>query len=90
VTVETGSRVHITVRYFGAACAAAGCDSDQLTVRRGATVGELVEGLGGRSQELARVLFRCSFLCDGMAVRDRAQPLRAGNTIDVLPPFAGG
>jgi len=25
-----------------------------------------------------------------MAVRDRAQPLRAGNTIDVLPPFAGG
>ena len=56
MTAETGSRVHITVRYFGAACAAAGSESDQLTVRPGATVGELVEGLGGRSQELARVL----------------------------------
>ncbi|MGC1156131.1 MoaD/ThiS family protein [Mycobacterium sp.] len=90
MTAGIGSRVHITVRYFGAARAAAGSESDQLTVRPGATVGELVEGLGGRSQELARVLFRCSFLCDGMAVRDRAQSLRAGNTIDVLPPFAGG
>ncbi|MFZ3318150.1 MoaD/ThiS family protein [Mycobacterium sp.] len=90
MTAETGSPVHITVRYFGAARAAAGSESDQLTVRPGATVGELVEGLGGRSQELARVLLRCSFLCDGMAVRDRAQSLRAGNTIDVLPPFAGG
>ena len=78
------------MRYFAAARAAAGSDSEQLTVRTGATVGELVDGLGGRSRELARVLVRCSFLCDGLAVRDQAQPLQAGNTIDVLPPFAGG
>jgi sulfur-carrier protein len=80
----------ITVRYFAAARAAAGSDSEQLSVRFGATVSELVDGLGGRSQELARVLSRCSYLCDGVAVRDQAQPLQAGNTIDVLPPFAGG
>ena len=85
VTVDT-----ITVRYFAAARAAAGSESEQLTVRSGATVAELVDTLGGRSQELARVLGRCSFLCDGMAVRNKTQPLRAGNTIDVLPPFAGG
>jgi molybdopterin converting factor small subunit len=85
VTVDT-----ITVRYFAAARAAAGSDSEQLTVRSGVTVGELVDTLGGRNQELARVLARCSFLCDGVAVRDQAQPLAAGNTIDVLPPFAGG
>lgn len=78
------------MRYFAAARAAAGSDSEQLTVGTGATVGELVDGLGGRSRELARVLVRCSFLCDGLAVRDQAQPLQAGNTIDVLPPFAGG
>ena len=78
------------MRYFAAARAAAGSDSEQLTVRSGATVAELVDGLGGRSGELARVLVRCSFLCDGVAVRDQAQPLQAGNTIDVLPPFAGG
>ena len=85
MTAET-----ITVRYFAAARAAAGSDSEELTVRPGATVAELVDGLGGRSQELARVLVRCSFLCDGVAVRDQAHLLRAGNTIDVLPPFAGG
>jgi molybdopterin synthase sulfur carrier subunit len=82
--------VTITVRYFAAARAAAGSESEQLAVRAGATVGELVDTLGGRSPELARVLSRCSYLCDGMAVRDHAQPLQAGNTIDVLPPFAGG
>ena len=85
VTVDT-----ITVRYFAAARAAAGSDSEQLTVRSGATVGELVDTLAGRSQELARVLGRCSYLFDGLAVRNKAQPLQAGNTIDVLPPFAGG
>jgi molybdopterin converting factor small subunit len=82
--------VTITVRYFAAARAAAGSECEQLAVRAGATVGELVDTLGGRSPELARVLSRCSYLCDGMAVRDQAQPLQAGNTIDVLPPFAGG
>jgi sulfur-carrier protein len=82
--------VTITVRYFAAARAAAGSESEELAVRAGATVGELVDTLGGRSPELARVLSRCSYLCDGMAVRDQAQPLQAGNTIDVLPPFAGG
>jgi sulfur-carrier protein len=85
VTAET-----ITVRYFAAARAAAGSDSEELMVRPGATVAELVDGLGSRSQALAHVLVRCSFLCDGVAVRDQAHLLRAGNTIDVLPPFAGG
>ena len=85
MTVET-----ITVRYFAAARAAAGSESEQLTVRAGATVGELIDTLGARSQELARVLGRCSYLCDGLAVRDQGQPLQAGTTIDVLPPFAGG
>ena len=78
------------MRYFAAARAAAGSESEQLAVPAGVTVGELVDTLGGRSAELARVLSRCSYLCDGMAVRDQAQPLQAGNTIDVLPPFAGG
>ena len=90
MTDQAASAVGITVRYFAAARAAAGSDSEELTVRSGATVAELVDGLGGRSQELARVLVRCSFLCDGVAVRDKAQLLQAGNTIDVLPPFAGG
>jgi sulfur-carrier protein len=82
--------VSIVVRYFAAARDAAGSESEQLTVRPGATVGTLVDELSTRNSELGRVLTRCSFLCDGIAVRDKAQPLRAGATVDVLPPFAGG
>jgi hypothetical protein len=33
---------------------------------------------------------RCSFLSDGFAVRDTAKALTTPQTIDVLPPFAGG
>ena len=87
---EKAPPVHITVRYFGAALAAAGSDAEQLAIRSGASVDELVDGLARRSPKLAGVLLRCSFLCDGVAVRDRAQLLRTGNTVDVLPPFAGG
>ena len=82
--------LHITVRYFGAALAATGADAEQLAIRSGASIDDLIDSLGRHGPTLVRVLLRCSFLCDGMAVRDRAQPLRAGNTIDVLPPFAGG
>lgn len=81
---------HITVRYFAAARAAAAVESEQVTLTPGATMAHLVDQLSGRSDELARVLSRCSYLYDGVAVRDHTAPLRAGTTIDVLPPFAGG
>lgn len=82
--------ISVTVRYFAAARAAAGVESETVPVRPGATVAELVDGLAGRDARLATVLSRCSYLCDGVAVRDDSAPLRPGNTIDVLPPFAGG
>jgi molybdopterin synthase sulfur carrier subunit len=80
----------VTVRYFAAARAAAGADTETLHLQPGTTLAGLVEQLGGRGPELARVLSRCSFLCDGMAVRDRARVLASDQTVDVLPPFAGG
>ena len=86
----TAELIEVDVRYFAAAGAAAGSDVEQLTVPAGITVGGLVDELSGRSAELARVLLRCSYLCDGVAVRDTAQALCTGNTVDVLPPFAGG
>jgi sulfur-carrier protein len=90
VTAQTARLIDVGVRYFAAAQAAAGADAEQLTVRAGVSVGQLVEELSSRNPELARVLLRCSYLCDGVAVHDKAQPLQPGNTIDVLPPFAGG
>jgi molybdopterin synthase sulfur carrier subunit len=82
--------IHVTVRYFAAARAAAGAESETLVVRPGTTVSELVDRLAVRGTGLATVLSRCSYLCDGIAVRDETAALRSGDTIDVLPPFAGG
>lgn len=80
----------VSIRFFAAARAAAGADATELTVDPGATVADVVSELCCRSDELARVLQRCSYLCDGIAVRDQARVLRSGQTLDVLPPFAGG
>ena len=82
--------IQVTVRYFAAALAAAGADSETMTLRSGTTVAELVKALAGRGELLANVLNRCSYLRDGVAVRDQTIALRSGDTIDVLPPFAGG
>ena len=45
--------------------------------------------LAARHPELGRVLTRCSFLLDEVAVRDVGAPA-SGAMLDVLPPFAGG
>jgi sulfur-carrier protein len=82
--------IQVTIRYFAAARAAAGAESETVVLRQGATVAELVEKLASPGTRLATVLDRCSYLCDGIAVRDETKALRSGNTIDVLPPFAGG
>ncbi len=80
----------VTVRYFAAARAAAGVDDEAVDVDEAAPVADLVEVLRARGPELARVLARCSYLRDGIAVRDITTPLAPAQTIDVLPPFAGG
>ncbi len=82
--------IQVTVRYFAAAHAAAGVEAETLVVRPGTTVAELVERLAVRGSSLAGVLSRCSYLCDGVAVRDETAALQSGDTIDVLPPFSGG
>jgi molybdopterin converting factor small subunit len=87
---ELSTRVRVTVRYFGAARAAAGAESETLTVESGMSVAELASQLGERNARLATVLARCSYLRDGVAVRDVGAEVRTGETIDVLPPFAGG
>ena len=82
--------IQLTVRYFAAARAAAGAESETVVVRPGTTVAELVDRLAVKGSRLATVLSRCSYLCDGIAVRDETKALQSGDTLDVLPPFAGG
>jgi sulfur-carrier protein len=81
----------VTIRYFAAARAAAGIETEPLELPDGATVDDALAAIRVRhNAELARVLDRCSFLLDELAVRDRSAIVPAGATLDVLPPFAGG
>lgn len=79
----TGS---VTVRYWAAARAAAGMDSEPLS---GATVGEVVDAAVARHPELGRVARVATFLLDGRAA-SREAPVTDGAALEVLPPFAGG
>ena len=50
----------------------------------------LAEIAADHGPELAKVLERCSFLLDEVAIRDRDTVLGGDSTLDILPPFAGG
>ncbi|MBP2365572.1 MoaD/ThiS family protein [Pseudonocardia parietis] len=88
--VHTATRT-LTVRYFAAAKSAAGTPEETVAITEGATVADAVATLrDAHGPELGRVLDRCSFLLDEVAVRDRSAALGGAATLDVLPPFAGG
>jgi molybdopterin converting factor small subunit len=75
------------VRLFAAAAAAAGTAK---TVSGASTLSALQLELIDAHPGLAPVLARCSFLVDGLVVRDGDPDLSTAATVDVLPPFAGG
>lgn len=89
-TSTTTGALTVIVRHFAAARAAAGAPEERLNLPAGSTVADLVTALGQGRPELARVLLRCSYLHDEVAVRHRGDALHAGSVVDVLPPFAGG
>jgi molybdopterin converting factor small subunit len=80
-----------TIRYWAAARAAAGTETDTY---RATTLAEALEvARAARGPEFARVLSVCSYLIDGdpVGLRDHAAvELPEGATVEVLPPFAGG
>lgn len=82
--------MQLTIRYFAAARAAAGTEHHTVEIPDATTLGELEHVLGADNPELARVLARCSYLRDEVAFCDRTRALGPTQTLDVLPPFAGG
>lgn len=108
----------VRLRYFAAARAARGRNSETLTVPDGTTIERMLAHIldshaaeGSHALEnshpaataaaaapapedardsLPAVLGRCSFLVNEFATNDRTHSLRNGDTVDVLPPFAGG
>ncbi|MBK8470422.1 MAG: MoaD/ThiS family protein [Candidatus Phosphoribacter sp.] len=84
--VQGGDGPVVVVRYWAAARALAGVDSESVA---GSTVGEIRAAVLGRHPGLAPVLRVATLLLDGRAAHesDRVSP---GSTLEVLPPFAGG
>lgn len=81
----------VTLRYFAAIAAAAGVDEEKATLNGASTVADVLGDAARRhGAEFERVLGLCSLLHNTVAVHDRSARLAGGDTLDVLPPFAGG
>jgi sulfur-carrier protein len=86
----------VMVRYWAAARAAAGVESDVLPAPEGTTLADLltaVQALHPDRPRLPDVVKVCSVLVGDRPVGS-ADPasvrLQAGDTVELLPPFAGG
>ena len=81
----------VHLRFFASARAAAGIDEQRVVLPIGATIQDALEFVtAAPGQPIDRVLARCSFLVNTIATTDRETELDDGDTVDVMPPFAGG
>jgi sulfur-carrier protein len=87
---------NITVRYWAAARAAAGVESDAFPVTGSATLAQVLASVRSRHADrprLAEVVSVCSVLVGDRPVGS-ADPqeiqVHAGDVVELLPPFAGG
>ncbi len=85
----------ITVHYWASARAAAGLDAEEVPVSGALSLADLMVLLVARhpGSNLSDVLHACSVLRGDEPVRNRdpaTVELRAGQTVEFLPPFAGG
>jgi sulfur-carrier protein len=85
----------IQVRYWASARAAAGVDAEAVAVDGPISLAELIRTLVDRhpSGNLGDVLHACSVLRGDEPVKNRdpeTVELRPGQSVEFLPPFAGG
>ncbi|MBE0011716.1 MULTISPECIES: MoaD/ThiS family protein [unclassified Arthrobacter] len=85
------------VRYFGAAQAAAGVAEERLDLGS-APLADVLDHITSRyaspvkpgAPSMIQVIGRSSFLLNEVSLRDRSRELGDDDTLDILPPFAGG
>jgi molybdopterin converting factor small subunit len=93
---ETGPEASsVTVRYWAAARAAAGVETDRLDVTGPVSLAEVTQQVLAlhRGSRLESVIGVCSVLVGDQpaGTRDPAQVMvEPGATVEFLPPFAGG
>ena len=90
-----GETASITVRYWASARAAAGVATDQLPVTGPLSLTDVVRRAAGLhpGTRLPSVLEACSVLVGDQPVKSRdpgSVLVRPGQTVEFLPPFAGG
>jgi molybdopterin converting factor small subunit len=86
-------RGQVTLRFWASARAAAGVAETRIAVEEQVTLAFLVESAGAENPRLARILGTCSVLLEDQPVasQDPGSVLVApGQTVEFLPPFAGG
>lgn len=76
-----------TIRFFAAAKAATGVASMEVTANQ---VGQALDQAKTTFPQLTEVLNKCSYLLNEVSCQDLTAKLGDGDTLDVLPPFAGG
>jgi sulfur-carrier protein len=86
----------LTVRYFAAARAATGRQSEEIPISAPLDRDDLIRVLVERHPEapagepaLSTVLAQSSLLVSGVAMRP-GTTVESGAVVDVLPPFSGG
>lgn len=77
----------VKVRLYAAARSAAGLGEIEVAPDK---LEHILLSLAFGNPRLSQVFAQCSFLIDGVAVHDMHVEVAAGNTLDILPPFAGG
>ncbi len=93
---DAETRGHVVVRYWAAARAAAGVERDLLDVEGATSLAAVLEEVGLRHVDrpkLKDVVSVCSVLVGDRPVgtTDPAHvEVRPGDTVELLPPFAGG
>jgi molybdopterin synthase sulfur carrier subunit len=86
----------ITVRYWAAARAAAGVESDTVPAAEGTTLADVLDAVRALHPDrprLAGVVSVCSVLVGDRptgTADPRAVAVHPGDTVELLPPFAGG
>jgi molybdopterin converting factor small subunit len=86
-------RGQVTLRFWASARAAAGVAESRVAVDGPVTLASLVAGASAGNDRLACILGTCSVLLDDQPVasKDPSSVLvSAGQTVEFLPPFAGG
>jgi molybdopterin converting factor subunit 1 len=82
--------MEVRIQYFAAAREAAGCATELLLVREGATLVEVRRAIAERHPAVASLERTLRFAVDEQFAAEPESPLPFGAVVAVLPPVSGG